>query len=121
MTGLEQELVALERAFWERAGDRAFYDERLTEDAVMVFPAPYGIMSREGTLAAVAAATGWEDVELSETTVVPLGDEAAVLAYRARAAREGQAYETFASSSYVRRGGAWRLALHQQTPIGAGA
>ena len=61
--------------------------------------------------------SGWEDVELRELVVVPLGDDAAVLAYRARAARAGETYDTFASSSYVRREGTWQLALHQQTPI----
>ncbi len=34
MTGVEQELVELERAFRERAGDVAFHRKRLTEDAV---------------------------------------------------------------------------------------
>lgn len=118
MTGVEQELLELERAFWERAGDQAFYRERLTQDAVMVFPAPFGIMDREATLEAVATATGWENVEFFETAVVPLGNEAAVLAYRVRAVRgDSPPYETYASSAYVRRDSDWRLALHEQTPI----
>jgi hypothetical protein len=120
VTGVEQELIELERALWERAGDVAFYRARLTHDAVMVFPAPYGIIDREAVLEAVASATGWQDVELSDAVVVSLGDDAAVLAYRARAVRPGSPpYQTYATSAFVRRDGAWRLALHQQTPIPA--
>ena len=48
-----------------------------------------------------------------------LADEAAALVYTARARRPGELeYAAVITSVYRREGAAWRLALHQQTPIG---
>jgi ketosteroid isomerase-like protein len=92
----------------------------VVEDVVMVFPAPFGIMSGAPLLEAVSQASPWVELELEEIEVVEHGDTA-VLAYRARAKHEtGAAYETYAGSVYVRGDGAWKLVLHQQTPIPEG-
>jgi hypothetical protein len=47
------------------------------------------------------------------------GDRAAVVSYKATAKRAdgGEPYVVRASSAYVRDGAAWKLAIHQQTPI----
>lgn len=50
----EQDVVSLEEQFWRAAGDAAFYEEHLAAEALMVFPAPFGVFDREATLAAVA-------------------------------------------------------------------
>jgi hypothetical protein len=59
----------------------------------------------------------WDGVELADERVLELDDRTAVVAYRATATRVGQGYEALFNSTYVREGGAWRLALHQQTPV----
>jgi hypothetical protein len=43
----------------------------------------------------------------------------AVLSYEASAKRgaSGEAYHALVSSGYVKRGGEWKLAFHQQTPL----
>jgi hypothetical protein len=48
-----------------------------------------------------------------------LAKDAALLSYRAEARWEGAKADilAYASSIYVRRGGQWKLAFHQQTPI----
>ena len=117
---LEQTLRELEQQFWANAGDAAFYREQLAEDSLMVFPAPFGLMEREPTIAAVEASPGWERFELRELRLLRLSEDAAVLAYRASAARSGSAYGCYASSVYSRRAGDWKLVLHQQTPIPEG-
>jgi ketosteroid isomerase-like protein len=119
MARASSELLELEEAFWRRAGDADFYDANMTDDAFMVFPAPAGIMDRDATLAAVAAASPWITLEMAEVHVLEQGDSA-VVAYRAQARRaEGPEYNTYASSVYVNVGGDWKLAVHQQTPIAA--
>jgi ketosteroid isomerase-like protein len=111
------ELVALEEQFWRDAGDLDFYRANVVESVVMVFPPPFGVMTGDRLLDAVAQASPWTEVELSEVEVVELGDTA-IVAYRVRAKRGGgDPYVTYAGSAYVRSGGAWKLALHQQTPI----
>lgn len=53
---------------------------------------------------------------IEDPQVVWLGADGAVIVYGVVAERDGAAYSALVSSAYARRGGAWRLALHQQTP-----
>jgi hypothetical protein len=117
MTLLE-ELIERERGFWEAAGDPDFYDANLTESALMVFPAPYGIFDRAASIEAVGNSSGWVSFELEEAAAVDLGGDSAVLVYRAHAVRpDGSTYDAYVSSVYGREDGVWKLAVHQQTPI----
>ena len=114
----ENDLFEVERQFWSEVADADFYRNHLTDNAIMVFPAPYGVMNREATLAAVEAATRWEACAFSDMHFVELTDDSAVVAYRADARRpDGSTYATFATSAYVKLAGSWKLAVHQQTPI----
>ena len=117
---LEQTLIDLERAGWEalsKPGEGArFYDEQLTEDALMVFG--FGLLDRAGAIEAMASAPPWSTFRIEEPRVVELGDGAAVLTYLATAQREGdEEYVGRTTSVYTRANGAWRMALHQQTPV----
>ncbi len=59
-------------------------------------------------------ALAWFRIE--EPRVLALGDDAGLIAYRAKAQREcEEVYSAPISSAYVRRGGEWRLVFHQQT------
>jgi hypothetical protein len=52
--------------------------------------------------------------------VLRLADGAASVVYRVEAQRADQpAYRALMSSTYIRVDGAWKLALHTQTPLGA--
>jgi hypothetical protein len=107
------ELIALEEQFWK--GDADFYRQRLTAEALMVFLDPIGVLGKEETVASIAHAPRWRDVEFTEVKAVMLATDAALLVYRATARRAGQGtYVTQASSVYVPQDGAWRLAFHQQ-------
>jgi hypothetical protein len=115
---LQDRLTALEREFW--GGDAAFYDEHLSDDALMVFPEPVSIMNRDETVRSIADAPRWSDVRMEDVRMVPLTATAAVLTYRATARRGDDApYLARASSVYVERDGMWTLAFHQQGPLGA--
>ena len=53
-----------------------------------------------------------------DNPAIPLSpDDSALVAYRATARRDGTTYQALVASTYVREGGAWKLAVHQQTPI----
>jgi hypothetical protein len=113
----KDEIVALERGFWDAAGDGAFYREHFLDEGRCVFS--MGVLDKDTTIKAVVQAAPWEDVALDATVLVELAPQVVALVYSARARREGQEpYEARISSVYVHRDGGWRLAVHQQTPVG---
>ncbi|SDC94657.1 nuclear transport factor 2 family protein [Glycomyces harbinensis] len=115
------ELLALERSGWDALCEgtgAAFYGSRMTEDGRMVLA--HGVaMDRAQAAASLRDAPPWAGYELTDATLVPLGEGAAALVYTGRAWREGSEtrFEALMSSAYVRTADGWRLALYQQTPI----
>lgn len=114
----DRELIDLERRGWEAlaAGDgAAFYEEVCTDDVVMVFPGGM-LLDRSAAIEGLRQAPPWARYELSDERVVPLGDDAAAVVYRAEAQREDdEPYRAVMASAYRREAGRWRLAVHQQT------
>ncbi len=117
---LKQELMDLEEKFWKADSD--FYERRLTDESLLVFQDPVGVLTKRETVASLAGAPRWTEVAFRDPHVAELGEGVALLSYRARARREpgDPEYVVLASSVYVRGGpeGPWRLAFHQQTPGG---
>lgn len=118
MTGRAEQLIALEREGWEAlvaGGGAAHYRKLLTANAVMAFP--FGILSRERTLRAMAEGRPWECFEIHDPQVVELGDDCAVVVYRVIARRPGdEPYAAVVSTTFVREHDGWKLAFHQQSP-----
>jgi uncharacterized protein (TIGR02246 family) len=112
-------LWTLETRFWG-AGD-AVYREAFAPDGVVVVP---GMMLGHAELVEMMADSApWTDVVVHEQTVVPLGDDAVALTYRAVAERgdRDDVYEALITSVYRRDGtGTWWLTVHQQTPMPPG-
>lgn len=119
MTRLD-ELLAIERVLW--TNDAVRYRERLTPDALLVFPET-GPISRDFAVRAIetenAEGRRWTDVTFDEARFLVLGDDIALLHYRAVARWEGETtpIEVLASSLYVRQGDDWRLTFHQQSAV----
>jgi Domain of unknown function (DUF4440) len=117
-TDLEQALIALERAGWEAlAGGRgvAFYRDVFLDDGLMLLPV--GAFGKTEALQGLASAPPWDSYELRHLRVLPLSDGTASVVYAVEARRAGQSpYRAVMSSTYVRRQGTWKLALHTQTP-----
>jgi hypothetical protein len=110
-------IIDLERGFWQAAGDRQAYAANLADDAIHVLPG-LGVVDRTTVLDAVAAADPWETFEIEDARIVAAADRAAALVYGARARRAGEPeYRAAITSLYRRDGVAWRLVLHQQTPL----
>lgn len=114
-----EELVELERRFWHGGADD--YERHLDDEALLVFPAPVGVLDRSETIASISVAQRWAEVRLDDVRVVDLTGDVAVLTYEATARREDDttSYRAFATSVYVRRADGWRLAVHQQSPPAA--
>jgi hypothetical protein len=117
---LEESLVDLEQEGWEalsRGTGADFYRKYLTDNAVMVFPGM--VLTREQSLEAMETAPPWKSFQIEEPRMVQLTGDSALVTYRATAQREGEeTYSALMSSVYVNDGGTWRMAFHQQTPLG---
>jgi hypothetical protein len=107
-------LWELEMDLWRAGAD--VYRQRLTDDALMVFPGM--VLTKPQTVDSIVAAPRWTSVSFSDQRLVRLAEDAVALIYHASGSREGDEtpYSARVSSVYVRREGEWRLALHQQSP-----
>lgn len=115
------DLLELERASWEAlssGGDAAvtFYAKVLAREVLMLLPGGLVIDDRAHVIESMRGSP-WTSFELTEERVLPLTGDSAVVAYRATARRDGDDYTALFNSTYVREGAAWRLAVHQQTPV----
>jgi hypothetical protein len=113
------ELLRLETDGWEalhQGTGRAYYSGLLADDAGMLLP-QVGLLSHDKALDGMEGQP-WSWFQIRNPLTVELSDDAAVLHYRVQARRDFQEeYQALISSTYVRRDGRWRLALHQQTPV----
>ena len=118
---LTRELLDLEHRGWQALSEGTgadFYGDLMTDDGVMVL-ANGSIADRAAVVQALRGSPPWQRFELDSARTVGAGDGAAVLVYTARAWRE-EAEEPFVgamTSTYVRDGDRWRLAVYTQTPL----
>ena len=119
--GTLKDLITIERTLWENNPDT--YHERYSPEALLIFPG-VGRIDRETAVAAIrrenAEGHAWAEVRFDDVdgrwiTI----DTAALISYMATARwnYESSASKTLCASVYVRVGGSWRVAFHQQTPI----
>lgn len=114
-------MLELERAGWEAlstSGEAAsrFYADNLAASVLMLLPGGMIIDDRDGAIASVGG-TPWSTFELSDERVLELSAQSAIVAYRATARRDQTVYTALVNSTYARENGAWRMVLHQQTPV----
>ena len=120
---LEQQLLEIEKKLW--TNDAAFYESHLIDESLLVFPETR-VMTRsiavEAILAENAEGRRWAEVQFDDVRSLQLADDAALLTYRVAGRWEHEEAKSLAlaSSVYVKRDGAWKLAFHQQTPLDAG-
>jgi len=117
---LEDQLTTIERRLWRN--DAALYEDNLTEGALLVF-AETGVITRDVAVDAIrqenAKGRRWAEVKFEDVRTLSLTADAALLTYKATARWEGETGQMVAlcTSAYVKRNGAWKLALHQQTEL----
>ena len=112
----DERIWAFEESLW--TADAQHYRESIDAECLMVLPAPPYVMSGEQSIQAVSQTPRWSKVILSDRQVARPQEGLIVIAYKARAEREGSApYEAHCTSTYRRLGHEeWRVVQHQQTP-----
>lgn len=115
-------LLELERDGWRALSEgrgAAFYDQYLTDDALMALPV-VGLLDRAAIVESMAAAPPWASFSIDKPQLAVLDEAGAVLVYRATARRTGEPeYHALMSTTYTKRPEGWRIAFHQQTVIEA--
>ena len=110
-----------EQGLW--TGDAENYRITVDEQCLMVLPAKPFIVTGRQAAEAVASTPRWQQVTLSDRQVSRPQEGLIVIAYTARAEREGKKpYEAHCTTVYRRlEHDKWRVIQHQQTPPLAGA
>lgn len=115
------DLLELEREAWRALATggvaaATHYGSVLARDVLMLLPGGLVVDDRQQVIDSMQGAP-WDAFELTDERVLQLDERAAVVAYRAKARRGDHDYEALFNSTYVRENDAWKLALHQQTPV----
>jgi uncharacterized protein (TIGR02246 family) len=122
LVGFEKELLAAEEELWRanRAGDGAFYDTNLRDDALVV--SKYGVAGKKEIVPVIQANRNpYVSTELSGQRVLAITDDSALVTYKAdvTALVEGKevSFAVLATSVYVKEGDRWRTVFHQQSAL----
>lgn len=112
---LLDELIELERGFWEATGNPDYYRQHMADEGLAVFS--MGVMRKDAAIATTSARemNSWTDIEISEAQTVQLTPDSVALVYTGSAMRDGEPYKAHSSSVYVRKDGSWKMMLHQQS------
>ena len=105
-----------EEGLW--TGDAENYRRTIDAECLMVLPAKPFIVTGAEAAEAVASTPRWRSVTLSDRRVMRPQEGLIVIAYSARAERDGlQPYEAHCTTVYRRlEHDHWQVVQHQQTP-----
>ena len=112
----DERIWGSEEGLW--TGDPENYRATIDEQCLMVLPAKPFIVTGGQAAEAVSSTPRWTSVTLTDRKVARPQEGLIVIAYLARAEREGeQAYEAHCTTVYRRLDhDSWRVIQHQQTP-----
>jgi hypothetical protein len=113
---LEQDLLTLEKGFWTE--DANYYREHVDDQCLLAFTEMAGVRSNED-IASMRGGSNWKNIDLDEKGFVQLSDDSVLLTYEVHAQRKtgDEPYAAIVTTAYVKRGGEWKMAFHQQTPL----
>ncbi|HEY0447575.1 DUF4440 domain-containing protein [Actinophytocola sp.] len=100
------------------AGDVAFFERNLTDDAMLIFPGAGNTYTKEQCVAAMGDHPSYIKYDLSDPKIVHIGESTAVLTHHATVMHtaDERPRSIVVSTVLVQEGGVWRMALHQWTP-----
>jgi len=125
-TTLEQELVQLEKRYWDAMKERDLRTTEQLTDFPCIVTGSEGVASIDrATFANMLRDPGnaIKDAKLSDIRVRPVTDDVAVVAYKVRVTREmrgkTQTLDAADCSTWVRRNGSWACVAHSEVEIEA--
>ena len=112
----DERIWGSEEGLW--IGDAERYRASIDDECLMVLPAPPYVMNGQQAVDAVSSTPRWSTVALTERQVSRPQEGLIVIAYNARAERDGiTPYQAHCTTTYRRLAhDDWRVVQHQQTP-----
>ncbi len=120
MSATTDEVLAIERGFWDNANGPAFFEKTIADGGITVIE-PMGAIAKQMAVQAAGQGEKWVDLEMTDVVVNEVTTDCVALAYHARAKRasDGTPYNGSIASAYVRNGDGWQLALTCHQPWNA--
>jgi len=113
----KEEILQLERRFWEEANNPEFFRESFAEDGLAIME-PMGYIEKKQAMEMSAKGKAFRDVRMEDVHVRQLTPDCVAVVYHGEGVPEGsnEPYRNSVCSVYVRREGRWQLAIadHQQ-------
>lgn len=99
------------------SGDVGFFEQNLTDEAMLIFPGERNMYTKAECVAAMAGHPVYHKYDLTDPHIVHIGESTAVFTHHATVMHEQheRPMSVTASTVFVHRGGEWRMALHQWT------
>jgi hypothetical protein len=117
---LEEVITTLEIRQWEALRSprdaEAYYSEFFADDGLMATPT--GVYGRSALVAGMDDSPVIVDYEIRDKCVIPLGENAGIIAYTMTQTRAGmKSFDAAICSVFECADGRWRMVYHQQTPL----
>src|SRR5258708_2693837 len=115
----QQQIIDLERQFWNASTDAEFYQTNVADEATFVLPFGTGIYSKAEAIEQVSSNQDpWTNIRFSQEKLLEVSGGAVILTNRPAAskAKAATTYQALVTSVYRLEKGQWLLVLHQQTP-----
>ena len=106
------EIISLERRFWEEANNPELFQNYFAEDGLTIFE-PMGYIEKNQAMEMSSKGKPFKDVKLEDIHIRELTPDCVALAYHGEGVREGDSepYRGSICSVYVRRNNRWQMAV----------
>lgn len=116
MQKTQDELMEMEKGFWNALDNPTFYHDNMAKDALAVIGGE--VKTRDDAVAMTRETPmKWDSIRFQNPRFVQITDDTAAVTYEASADQNtGERYAATITSVYAKRDGKWLLALTTHTP-----
>jgi hypothetical protein len=116
MTYNAEEVLAIEKRFWEE-GTPELFEEHFAHDGIAIFE-PMPIIDKATSIEMAKTARPFTNVQMEDVHIQDLTPDCITISYHGQGEREGEEdiYRGRLSSVYVLRDGKWQMALTVHQP-----